>query len=67
MAVLKPLHGRDYYLWKYVPSQPAAIVFAILFLVATLAHSWRIYKARARFCIAFAIGGLCRFQIFNRY
>jgi hypothetical protein len=37
MAVLGPYLG-DYYLWKYLPSQVASIIFAVLFLVITTLH-----------------------------
>ncbi|KFY31589.1 hypothetical protein V493_00977 [Pseudogymnoascus sp. VKM F-4281 (FW-2241)] len=50
-------HG-GYYLWHYLPSVPAAILFCVLFFVATLAHFWRLFKTRAWFCIAFTIGTL---------
>ncbi|GFF25039.1 protein RTM1 [Aspergillus udagawae] len=57
MAKLEP-HAGDYYLWKYVPSIPAAVIFFLLFVCTTAFHSWKIWKTRARFCIPFAIGGL---------
>lgn len=57
MAVLEPYAG-DYYLWKYLPSIPAAVIFTILFAVATLAHAWRIWQTRNYFCIAFTLGGV---------
>lgn len=59
MAVLETHNG--YYLWKYIPSIAAAVIFAILFAVAMLAHFWKIYTTQARFCLAFAIGCFCRF------
>lgn len=49
------LHG--YYLWKYVPSLPGAIIFAILFASITAAHTWRLFRTRLWFCIPFTIGG----------
>lgn len=49
-------HG--YYLWKYVPSLPGAIIFAVLFASITGAHIWRLFKTRLWFCIPFTIGGL---------
>lgn len=58
MAKLEPFRG-DYYLWEYVPSLPASIIFLLLFLAATAFHSWRAWTVRARFCIPFCIGGLC--------
>lgn len=41
MAQLK-LYGGGFYLWEYVPSKPAVIVFTIVFGLATLFIMWRI-------------------------
>ncbi|KAF3807752.1 Protein RTM1 [Colletotrichum gloeosporioides] len=60
MAVLEPFRG-NYYLWKYLPSVPAAIIFCIIFLTATFAYMWKIWKTRAWFCIPMAIGGYMEF------
>ena len=60
MAKLEPYVG-DYYLWEYIPSLPASIIFVLLFLAATLFHCWKAWKSRARFCIPFCIGGICTF------
>ncbi|KAL2816185.1 RTA1 like protein-domain-containing protein [Aspergillus cavernicola] len=57
MAKLEPYRG-DYYLWEYLPSKPAAVIFLLLFLAATLFHTWKAWKTRAKFCIPFCIGGL---------
>ncbi|KAH7126449.1 RTA1 like protein-domain-containing protein [Dactylonectria estremocensis] len=57
MAELKPYRG-GYYLWKYLPSKAAAIVFLILFLVATAAVAWRMYKTKTWYCSVFVIGGM---------
>ncbi|KAK3322979.1 RTA1 like protein-domain-containing protein [Apodospora peruviana] len=55
---LQPYKG-GYYLWKYVPSLPAAIIFALLFAGVTIAHCYRLWKTKLwRLCIWFAIGGL---------
>ncbi|KFY81135.1 hypothetical protein V499_00069 [Pseudogymnoascus sp. VKM F-103] len=54
MTELKSHNG--YYLWHYLPSKAAAIIFCILFIIATAAHSWRMYRTRAWFCLAFTIG-----------
>ena len=51
---------RGVYIWKYVPSLPAAIVFAILFAVATAGHGWKMSRTRMWFCVPFVIGGACR-------
>lgn len=49
----------EVYLWKYVPSFPAAIAFAILFLVLTIVHGWVMWRTRLWFCLPFFIGGIC--------
>uniref|UniRef100_A0A093XCV8 Protein RTM1 n=1 Tax=Talaromyces marneffei PM1 TaxID=1077442 RepID=A0A093XCV8_TALMA len=59
MGDLKPYKG-NYYLWYYVPSLPAAIIFLLLFIAATTLHIYRLFKTRTWFCIPFAIGGICR-------
>ncbi|KAJ5958266.1 RTA-like protein [Penicillium vulpinum] len=60
MAELKPYRG-SYYLWKYVPSLPAAIIFLILFVAATAFHFWKLHRTKAWFCLAFSLGGLCTY------
>ncbi|KAJ5176921.1 RTA-like protein [Penicillium canariense] len=57
MTKLEPYRG-GYYLWKYIPSLAAAIIFLLLFIAATAFHSWKLYKTKARFCIAFVLGGI---------
>ncbi|KAG5655089.1 hypothetical protein KAF25_000212 [Fusarium avenaceum] len=49
------------YLWRYLPSAVAAILFLILFLGSFLFISWKIWRTRTWFCIAFATG--CFFQM----
>ncbi|KFY04898.1 hypothetical protein V491_09240 [Pseudogymnoascus sp. VKM F-3775] len=58
MAVLETHNG--YYLWKYLPSVPAAAIFILLFALATAAHCWKLYTTKAKFCWAFTIG--CFFE-----
>ncbi|KAG9796324.1 hypothetical protein KCU88_g134, partial [Aureobasidium melanogenum] len=59
---LKPVSGTDdIYLWKYLPSIPAAVIFVILFSVVMAAHLWRMVRTRTWFCSAFAVGGI--FQV----
>ncbi|OTA76883.1 hypothetical protein M434DRAFT_87886 [Hypoxylon sp. CO27-5] len=57
MAQLEPYRG-NYYLWRYLPSIPAAVIFAILFIVATGAHGFRLSKTRLWFCLPFVVGGI---------
>lgn len=61
MAKLEPTKG-GYYLWNYVPSIAAAIIFILVFLVLTSLVSWRMYKTKTWFCIPFALGGFCKSQ-----
>ncbi|KAL7621123.1 hypothetical protein AAE478_008437 [Parahypoxylon ruwenzoriense] len=57
MVELKPYRG-DYYLWKYLPSVAAAVVFAILFTTITGLHCYRLFKTKLWFCLPFIIGGI---------
>jgi hypothetical protein len=60
MAKLEPLAG-DYYLWQYLPSVPAAVIFLILFFVITALLTWRMIKTKTWFCIPFIVGGVCKY------
>ncbi|KAJ5088900.1 hypothetical protein N7456_012516 [Penicillium angulare] len=51
------LHGSNLYNY-YVPSLPAAIVFAALFVILTALHTWKIISTRQWFGIAIFVGGL---------
>lgn len=62
MAQLKPYKG-GYYIWHYVPSQAAGIVFAVAFALLTAAAMWRMFHTRTWYCSVFVIGGLCKFQL----
>ncbi|KAE8151133.1 RTA1 like protein [Aspergillus avenaceus] len=55
------LVSRSYKFWNYTPSIAAAVIFILLFLTLTVLHSWKLFKTRTWFCIAFTIGGF--FQI----
>jgi hypothetical protein len=59
MTKLEPLKS-GYYVWHYVPSIAAAIIFAIIFAAVTIYHFWKLFKTKVRFTIPFAIGGLCK-------
>lgn len=39
-------YKEDFYLWKYVPSKAAAIIFTLFFLVLSLAHTWKMVRQR---------------------
>ncbi|KAF9873058.1 RTM1 protein [Colletotrichum karsti] len=60
MAVLEP-YKHGYYLWKYIPSLPVAVIFCIIFLLTAFAYAYKIWKTRAWFCIPMAIGGYMQF------
>ncbi|KAJ0346633.1 hypothetical protein COL154_008500 [Colletotrichum chrysophilum] len=49
---------NGYYLWHYVPSMVAAIIFEVLFVLVTLYHAWMIARTKTWFCIVFVIGGI---------
>lgn len=59
MAVLEMYNGT--YLWKYIPSMPAAVIFIVLFSITTLAHGWKLATKRLMFCFPFFVGGICKF------
>ncbi|GAA92900.1 RTA1 domain protein [Aspergillus luchuensis IFO 4308] len=66
MAKLEPFSG-DYYLWEYVPSMAASIIFLLLlFFAPTVFHVWKAWKTHARFCIPFIIGGVCTYLLGSR-
>ncbi|KAH7076295.1 RTA1 like protein-domain-containing protein [Paraphoma chrysanthemicola] len=58
MPELQMYKGRTY-LWDYVPNLPAAIAFAALFALLSIAHTWKMIRLRMWFCIPFVIGGAC--------
>ncbi|KAI3001805.1 hypothetical protein CBS147346_6208 [Aspergillus niger] len=57
MAKLEP-YVPGYYLWSYMPSVPAAVIFFVLFLGATGIHFFKLIRSRAWFNIPLAIGGI---------
>lgn len=59
MTRLEPVDGTDVYLWKYLPSIPAASTFIVLFTGVTSVLCWRMVRARTWSCIPFFVGGLC--------
>ncbi|KAF7550241.1 hypothetical protein G7Z17_g5849 [Cylindrodendrum hubeiense] len=55
MPTLETYNG--YPLWRYIPSLPAAIIFTVIFVLLTAAHSWKLFRHRMWFCIPFVVGG----------
>lgn len=48
----------EYVLWPYTPTIAAGAIAAIVFIILTGLHTWRLIKNRTWFCIPFVIGGL---------
>lgn len=55
------------YLWKYIPNLPAAITFAILFLLVSMVHGWMIARTKLWLCLPFFIGGTCKIALRHKY
>ncbi|KAH6879865.1 hypothetical protein B0T10DRAFT_532145 [Thelonectria olida] len=53
-----PGADRNFQLYRYTPSHPAAIVSVIIFAILTSLHRWGLLRVRAYYFIAFAIGGI---------
>ncbi|KAJ5929063.1 RTA1 domain protein, partial [Penicillium verhagenii] len=51
--------GIDFALYRYTPSLPAAVVFAVIFLLLSILHLIRLCKNRTYFFIPFIVGLLC--------
>ena len=51
------------YLWPYIPSLPLSIIFAVLFTVSTVMHSYKMTSHRLWFCLPFVLGILCTFSL----
>lgn len=47
-------------LYRYLPNEPAAILFVVLFGLATIFHFWKLFRTKTWFFIAFCIGGICK-------
>ncbi|CAK7233497.1 hypothetical protein SBRCBS47491_008630 [Sporothrix bragantina] len=56
MPTLETHNG--YALWHYIPNRPAAIIFVVLFAIATVYHGTALIRHRLWFCIPFVIGGV---------
>lgn len=50
----------DYKLYRYTPSLVAAILFTVLFMLATCYHLYQVVRTRAWYFIVFVIGGACK-------
>ncbi|PNS15088.1 Protein RTM1 [Sphaceloma murrayae] len=57
MAVLKP-YKNDEYIWKYLPSIPAAAIFTALFFIGGVLVSIRMVRTSTYFVIPFLLGAI---------
>jgi hypothetical protein len=48
-----------YVLYRYIPSQVAAIIFVVIFGLTTFAHIFQLIQKRTWYFIPLVIGGLC--------
>lgn len=55
MAVLEPLKS-GYYVWHYLPSIPAAAIFAVLFALSIVLLSIKMFRTKTYFVIPLLIG-----------
>jgi len=50
-----------YILYHYNPSFVAAVIFIVLFITTTTAHTYQLLRRRTWYFIPFLIGGFCKF------
>lgn len=48
-----------YIFYRYDPSLAAAVLFIVLFGIATLLHSFQLLRKRTWYFLPFVIGGFC--------
>jgi hypothetical protein len=46
--------------YRYPPSLPAAILFCILFLIASAIHGFQVWRTKTWYMLIFLAGGLCK-------
>jgi hypothetical protein len=56
------LKGTKFILYHYYPSEPAAIVFIVLFSLTTSAHIFQLARGRTWYFVPFVIGGFCKYN-----
>lgn len=57
MARLESYHGS--FIWNYLPSFVAGIVFASLFAICSVINCWRVTREYRKLCCWFILGGFC--------
>ena len=49
-----------YVLYRYYPSQVAAVIFVVLFAFTTIFHIFQVVKKRTWYFVPLIVGGLCK-------
>ena len=57
----------DFKLYRYDPSMAAAVVFIILFLIATGLHLYQMLRTRTWILVPFVLGGICMFPLASTF
>ena len=52
----------DFELYRYTPSLVAAIIFIVLFALATAYHLYQVVRTRFWYFTIFVLGGACEFS-----
>jgi hypothetical protein len=55
--------SASFELYRYTPSIAAAIVFIVLFVLATAYHLYQVVRTRSWFFTIFVVGGACEFNL----
>jgi hypothetical protein len=58
--------GTDFKLFRYDPNLGAAVFFVILFMVASVLHTYQYFVTKTWFFTAFVIGCWCKSSIDRR-
>lgn len=56
-----------YVLYRYIPSQVAAIIFVVTFGLTTLAHIFQLFKKRTWYFMPLIIGGICKTALLSAF
>jgi hypothetical protein len=51
--------GVDFELYRYTPSLVAAVIFIVLFVLATAYHLYQVVRPRFWYFTIFVVGGAC--------
>lgn len=56
-------NGSEFNLYRYTPSLAAAVIFIILFVLATFYHLYQVARTRCWYFTVFVIGGFCKLTL----